>query len=39
MVSSSINFALVELSLNGFEVQRDMGRLKSARIEKERNGD
>lgn len=37
MVSSSIKFMDLELSLNGFEVQRQTGRLKSAFIAKERS--
>lgn len=39
MVSSSINFLDFELSLNGFEVQREIERLKSALTAKERDGD
>jgi hypothetical protein len=39
MVSSSINFVDLEPSLNGFEVQRETGGLKSAMIEKQRVGD
>jgi hypothetical protein len=35
MVSSSISFMDLEPSLNGFEVQRATGRLKSAMIEKQ----
>lgn len=39
MVSSSTSFMELELSLKGFEVQRETGRLKSAMTDKERLGD
>lgn len=39
MVSSSMNFVRVEFSFKGFEVQREKVRLKSARIENDRNED